>query len=78
MFSVAEIWPHSQWNLCDFFSNFEKKSQSSLGFSFSQHTHMLHGNVLLKFNGNSMCNSSFVFLLTKNDIIVQYITNFQI
>ena len=42
----AEIWPHSQWNLGDFFPNFEKKSQSSkqfffwrLGFLFSHHTH---------------------------------------
>ena len=31
-----------------------------LGFSFSQHTQMLHGDILLQFNGNSMttlCNS---------------------
>ena len=59
-----------------FLPNSEKKSQSSifyilflrLGFPF---THKLHGDVLLQFNGNSMCNSYF-FLLTKNDIIVHY------
>ena len=26
-------------------------------FPFSQHTHKLHGDILLQFNGNSMCNS---------------------
>ena len=51
----------------DFFPNFEKKSQSliiiiiffflKLGFSFSLHTHKLHGDVLLQFNGNSIRNS---------------------
>ena len=61
VFSGAEIQPHSQWNLGDFFPNFEKKIPSSiilrLGFSFSQHTHKLHGDILLQFSGNSMCNS---------------------
>ena len=32
-----------------------------LGFPFSQHTHMLHGDILLQFNGNSMCNSQFFY-----------------
>ena len=26
VFSGAEIWPHSQWNLGDFFPNFEEKN----------------------------------------------------
>ena len=34
-------------------------------------THKLHGDILLQLNGNSMCNSLFVFLLTRNDINVQ-------
>ena len=38
----------------------------------SANTHKLHGDVLLQFNCKSMCNSYFVFLLTKNDIIVHY------
>ena len=63
MFSEAEIRPNSQWNLGASFPNFEEKSQSSkkkffffwrLGFPFSQHTHKLHGDILLQFNGNSM------------------------
>ena len=60
VFSGAEIRPHSQSNLGAFFPTFEKKSQSSnkkekdLGFSFNQHTHKLHGDILLQFNGNSM------------------------
>ena len=33
---------------------------------------MLYGDILLQFNGSSMCNSEFVFLLTKKDIIVHY------
>ena len=28
-----------------------------IGVSFSQHTQKLHGDILLQFNGNSMCNS---------------------
>ena len=28
-----------------------------LVFIFSQHTHKLHGDILLQFNGNSMCSS---------------------
>ena len=39
-----------------------------LGFPFSQHTHMLHGDILLQFNGNSMCNSQF-FNLPKMAIV---------
>ena len=79
MFPGAEIRMHSQWNLGDYFPNFEKKSQSLKKFFFflkigifiqSTYTHKLHGDVLLQFNGNSMCNS--YFLLTKNDIIVHY------
>ena len=35
----------------------------------SVNTHT-HGDVLLQFNGNSMCNSIFDFLLTKNDVII--------
>ena len=34
VFPGAEIQPHSQWNLGDFFPNFEKKSQSSIFFYF--------------------------------------------
>ena len=68
-------------NFVDFFPNFEKKIPilqkkqqtfflGRLGFSFSQFTYKLHGGILLQFNGNSMCNIYFFFLLTKNDIIV--------
>ena len=59
VFSGAKI-PHSQWNLGDFFLNFEKKSQSSnifyyllfgrMAFSFSHHTHKLHCANLLPLN----------------------------
>ena len=59
-FSGAKILPHSQWNLGYFFPFFGKKCCcffARLGFSFSQHTHKLHDDVLLQFNGNSICNS---------------------
>ena len=78
MFSGAKLRPHFQWNLGAFFPNFEKKIPIffllKIGISIQSHTHThkLHGEILLQFNGNSMCNSSFVFLLTKNDIIVHY------
>ena len=47
-FSGAKIGPHSQWDLGDFFPNFERKKSQS---SSQQHTHKLHGEVLLPFNG---------------------------
>ena len=70
-FSGAEIGPHSQWNFGDFFPISKKKSESSkkklfffkIGIfiqSTHTHTHKLYGDVL-QFNGNSMCNSLFVF-----------------
>ena len=40
--SGAEIRPHSQWYLGDFFPNFEKKSQSSKFGIFIQQTHKVH------------------------------------
>ena len=67
MFSGAGIRPHSHWNLGDFFPTFEKNPNLHLFFedwdfhSFSQHSHKLHGDVLLQFNDNSMCNSYFCF-----------------
>ena len=57
MFSGAEIRPHSQWNLGDFFPNF---FFLKIGISFSQHTHKLHGDVL-QFNGNSKVIANFFF-----------------
>ena len=69
-----------------FFPNFEKKIQifKKTTFFFVEDCEVLmveemdfiqstlHGDILLLFNGNSMCNSFFVFLLTKMDIIVHY------
>ena len=49
-FSGAEIWPNSHWNLGDFFSpnlHFFLFFFLRLEFSFSQHTQMLHGDILL-------------------------------
>ena len=65
VFSGAEYQPHSQRNLGEFFSNFEKKkSQSSKKIFFedwdfhSVNTHKLQGGVLLQFNGKVLkdCN----------------------
>ena len=83
MFSGAEIRPHSQWNLCDFFPNFEgEKSQSSknifflffvedLGFH-SVNTHTSH-MVMFSFKLMAIVYlANLFFLLTKNDIIVHY------
>ena len=59
VFSGAEFRPHSQWNLGDFFSNFEKKQHIfkksfccwRFGFSFSHHTHIiLSYMVMFSFN----------------------------
>ena len=79
VFSGAKMWPHSQWNLGAFFPilkknpNLQKEFFLKIGiFIQSTNTHMLHGDILLQLNDNSMCNSLFVFLLTKNDIIVHY------
>ena len=68
VFSGAEIPPHSQWNLGDFLPIFLKKIPIfkkifflKIGiFMQSTHTHKLHGDVLLQFNGNSMCKGLFV------------------
>ena len=68
VFSGAEIQLYSQWNSGDFFPNFEKKSQSSKKnvfedwdfHSVNTHIHksyMVHGDILLQFNGNSICYS---------------------
>ena len=63
MFSGAEIQPHSQWNLGDFFPQFLKKQNNpnlqkkffEIGiFIQSPHTRKLHGDILLQFNGNSI------------------------
>ena len=63
--SRAEIRPHSQWNLGDFFPNLKKLPSFKKKFEdwdfHCHHTHKLHGDVLLQFNGNSMCNSYFFF-----------------
>ena len=79
MFSGAEIRPDSQWNLCDFFPNFDKKKQSSkkifffgrMGFSFNQHTHTSY-MVIFSFNLMAIVCliANLFFLLTKNDIIM--------
>ena len=81
---------NSQWNLGEFPINFEKKNHNlqkkkyfflRLGFSFSYHTHKLHGDSLLPLNLISpsvffiakVCVIAYLFfVLTKNDIIVQY------
>ena len=67
MLSGAEIWPHSKWNLGDFFPILKKNhhlQKNNLFFfedwdfySVNTHIRMLHGDILLQFNGNSMCNS---------------------
>ena len=62
VFSGAAIRPHSQWNLGDCFPSdikipiFQKKEGffllcfRRLGFSFSHHTHKVHGDNLLPLN----------------------------
>ena len=69
VFSGAEIWPHSQWHLGDFFPILKKKypnlpkKKKKIFFKDSDfhpvitHTHKLQGDILLQFNGNGMCNS---------------------
>ena len=56
VFKGADIQPHSQWNLVDFFPNF-KKNPNGFSLRLGSRTHKLHGDVLLQFNGNCMCNS---------------------
>ena len=61
MFSGAEIRLHSQLNLGNFFpilknnnTIFKKKYFVKIGiFIQSTHTHKLHDDILLQFNGNS-------------------------
>ena len=79
--SGAEFRPLSQGDLGDIFPNFEKQFPIKFFFFFffifiqSPHTltHKLHADnllslhlIFLQFNGNSMCNSLFVFKLTEN------------
>ena len=48
VFSGAEIQPHSQWNLGNFFLNFEKKIYTSEVFFFEagHHTHKLQSTTI--------------------------------
>ena len=77
VFSGAEVQPNSQWNLGDFFPNFEKKSKSSKKFFFSfeigifiQSTHTSY-MVMISFNLMAIvCDIANLYFLNKNDRIV--------
>ena len=85
VFLGAEIRPHSQWNLGDFFPNFEKnpnlpKKKKNFFFFFFflkneiflQLTHTIY-MVTLSLNLMAIvCVKANLFLLSKNHIIVHY------
>ena len=56
VFSQAEIRPHSQWNLGDFFPILKKKKnlQKVFFFNIGILIQSTHGDILLQFNGNSI------------------------
>ena len=85
VFSRAEIWPDSQYNLGDFFPNFEKTNPQSSNlkigiFIKSPHTHAtwLQSTTFesyYSFNclmAKVCVIANLFFLFTKKDIIVHY------